>query len=185
MAEPILSVRDLKTYFLADEGVVRAVDGTSFDLFPARRWASSANPAAARASPRVPSCASSSVPAASSAARSCCAARWWRGGSRDAAVRRRAMRQIRGGEIGLVFQEPMSSLSAFHTIGNQLIEAIRLHCATVQAARGRVRSSCWRWSAFPARRSGRCVFVRIVRRPAPAGDDRPGAGGRAARADRR
>ena len=37
------------------------------------------------------------------------------------------MRGIRGGDIGLVFQEPMSSLSAFHTIGNQLQEAIRLH----------------------------------------------------------
>jgi oligopeptide/dipeptide ABC transporter ATP-binding protein len=37
------------------------------------------------------------------------------------------IRAIRGGEIGLVFQEPMSSLSAFHTIGNQLVEAIRLH----------------------------------------------------------
>src|SRR6185436_18467748 len=39
----------------------------------------------------------------------------------------REMRDIRGGEIGYVFQEPMSSLSAFYTIGNQLIEAIRLH----------------------------------------------------------
>ncbi len=37
------------------------------------------------------------------------------------------IREIRGGEIGLVFQEPMSSLSAFHTIGNQLLEAIGLH----------------------------------------------------------
>ncbi|NJO37617.1 MAG: ABC transporter ATP-binding protein [Rhizobiales bacterium] len=37
------------------------------------------------------------------------------------------MRAIRGGEIGYVFQEPMSSLSAFHTIGNQVTEAIRLH----------------------------------------------------------
>ena len=36
MAEPILSVRDLHTHFFADEGVVRAVDGTSFDLFPGR-----------------------------------------------------------------------------------------------------------------------------------------------------
>ena len=41
----------------------------------------------------------------------------------------REARSIRGGEIGLVFQEPMSSLSAFHSIGNQLIEAIRLHAA--------------------------------------------------------
>ena len=33
MAEPILSVRNLHTHFFADEGVVRAVDGTSFDLY--------------------------------------------------------------------------------------------------------------------------------------------------------
>ena len=39
----------------------------------------------------------------------------------------RALRDIRGGEIGLVFQEPMSSLSPVHTIGSQLMEAIRLH----------------------------------------------------------
>ena len=36
MAEPILSVRDLETFFRPDEGVVRAVDGASFDLYPGR-----------------------------------------------------------------------------------------------------------------------------------------------------
>ena len=49
------------------------------------------------------------------------------------------MRAIRGGEIGLVFQEPMSSLSAFHTVGNQLIEAIRLHSALSKRA-ARIRA---------------------------------------------
>ncbi len=50
----------------------------------------------------------------------------------------REMRAIRGGEIGYVFQEPMSSLSSFHTIGNQLIEAIRLHSSlSKKAARSR------------------------------------------------
>jgi len=39
----------------------------------------------------------------------------------------REMRSVRGGEIALVFQEPMTSFSAFHTVGNQIIEAIRLH----------------------------------------------------------
>jgi len=38
-----------------------------------------------------------------------------------------AMRSIRGRRIGLVFQEPMSSLSPVHTIGSQIVEAIRLH----------------------------------------------------------
>jgi peptide/nickel transport system ATP-binding protein len=38
-----------------------------------------------------------------------------------------AMRAIRGGEIALVPQEPMAALSPVHTIGNQLVEAVRLH----------------------------------------------------------
>jgi peptide/nickel transport system ATP-binding protein len=39
----------------------------------------------------------------------------------------RPMRAIRGRRIGLVFQEPMSSLSPVHTIGSQIVEAVRLH----------------------------------------------------------
>lgn len=39
----------------------------------------------------------------------------------------RQIRQIRWGEIAMVFQEPMTSLSPVHTIGNQMIEALRLH----------------------------------------------------------
>ena len=41
----------------------------------------------------------------------------------------RTMRGIRGRRIGMVFQEPMSSLSPVHTIGSQLIESVRLHNA--------------------------------------------------------
>ncbi len=37
------------------------------------------------------------------------------------------IRQIRGKEISMIFQEPMSSLSVMHTVGNQIIETIRLH----------------------------------------------------------
>ncbi len=39
----------------------------------------------------------------------------------------RAFRAIRGGRISIIFQEPMTSLSPLHTIGNQIIEAVRLH----------------------------------------------------------
>lgn len=41
--------------------------------------------------------------------------------------RSRDLLRIRGGRIGLVFQEPMSSLSPVHTIGSQIVEALRLH----------------------------------------------------------
>jgi len=51
----------------------------------------------------------------------------------------RVMRSIRGREIGLVFQEPMTSFSPVHTVGNQIIEAIRLHMR-VSAAEARRRA---------------------------------------------
>jgi len=38
-----------------------------------------------------------------------------------------AVRRLRGGEIGMIFQEPMASFSPVYTIGNQMVEAIRLH----------------------------------------------------------
>ncbi len=41
--------------------------------------------------------------------------------------RGREIRAIRGGRVGMIFQEPMSSLSPVHTIGSQIVEAIRLH----------------------------------------------------------
>ncbi|MET4128100.1 ABC transporter ATP-binding protein [Roseovarius sp. MBR-6] len=39
----------------------------------------------------------------------------------------RALRHLRGGEIGMIFQEPMASFSPVYTIGNQIMETIRLH----------------------------------------------------------
>jgi peptide/nickel transport system ATP-binding protein len=45
----------------------------------------------------------------------------------------RGMRQIRGREIALVFQEPMTSFSPVHTIGSQIIETIRLHTGVSRA----------------------------------------------------
>ena len=39
----------------------------------------------------------------------------------------RAMRDIRGGRISIIFQEPMTALSPLHTIGNQIGEALALH----------------------------------------------------------
>lgn len=46
----------------------------------------------------------------------------------------RALMEIRGGKIGLIFQEPMSSLSPVHTIGSQIMETLRLHRGMDKAA---------------------------------------------------
>jgi peptide/nickel transport system ATP-binding protein len=49
------------------------------------------------------------------------------------------MRAIRGDDIALIFQEPMTSFSPYHTVGNQIIEAIRLH-SDLSAKEARVRA---------------------------------------------
>jgi oligopeptide/dipeptide ABC transporter ATP-binding protein len=139
MAEPILSVRGLRTHFFADEGVVRAVDGTSFDLMAGRTLGIVGESGCGK-----------SVTARSILG---IVERPGRVIEGEILLRRAdgsttdivglppdgpEMRAIRGGEIGLVFQEPMSSLSAFHTVGAQLIEAIRLHAPlSKKAARDR------------------------------------------------
>jgi len=141
MVEPILSVRELCTWFHQDEGVVRAVDGASFDLEPGRTLgivgeSGCGKSVTARSILRI-------------------VERPGRVESGQILLRRpdgsvvdlvkldgqgSEMRAIRGGEIGYVFQEPMSSLSSFHTIGNQLIEAIRLH-SSVSKKEARARAA--------------------------------------------
>ena len=54
----------------------------------------------------------------------------------------RDMRHLRGGRIGMIFQEPMSSLSPIHTIGNQIEEALRLHQPVAHGARVARPSTC-------------------------------------------
>jgi peptide/nickel transport system ATP-binding protein len=128
MAEPILSVRDLNTWFHQDEGIVRAVDGASFDLEPGRTLgivgeSGCGKSVTARSILRI-------VERPGRVEGGHILLRRADGRVTDLARldgQGREMRAIRGGEIGYVFQEPMSSLSSFHTIGNQLIEAIRLH----------------------------------------------------------
>ena len=128
MAEPILSVRGLETYFRPDEGVVRAVDGASFDLYPGGTLgivgeSGCGKSVSARSILRI-------VERPGQVEGGEILLRRANGQVIDLAKidpRSREMREIRGGEIGYIFQEPMSSLSAFYTIGNQLIEAIRLH----------------------------------------------------------
>ena len=119
---------------------------------PARCWASSAKAAAARASPCGRSCSSSSGRAASPRARSTSARDGRRRRSR-AACRRAApeMRDIRGGEIALIPQEPMAAFSPVHTVGDQIIEAILLH------------SHRWQPDRKLSRREARDITVGLFR----------------------
>lgn len=135
---PVLSVRDLKTHFKLDEGVVRAVDGVSFDLYPGEVVGivgesgcgkSVAMKSVLRLVQRPGRIVGGEIiyrrPAASEAD-----ARKGQAQEIDLAKlapHGRRMRKVRGGDIALIPQEPMASFSPLHSIGEQIVEAIRLH----------------------------------------------------------
>ncbi|HEX9116924.1 MAG TPA: ABC transporter ATP-binding protein [Anaerolineae bacterium] len=126
--QPLLAVRNLKTYFYQDEGVVKAVDGASFALAPGKTLgivgeSGCGKSVTARSILRIVEQPGRIVEGEILLQRP--------GGQAIDLTRLnpdgREMRAIRGRDIGLVFQEPMTSFSPVHTVGNQIVEAIRLH----------------------------------------------------------
>jgi len=129
---PILSVENLHTYFRQDEGVVRAVEGASFDLYPGKTLGIVGESGCGK------SVTARSILRIVEEPGKIMQGNIWlqQPGSNGSSQRvdlttlgedSQEIRDIRGGEIALIFQEPMTSFSAFHTVGNQIIEAIRLH----------------------------------------------------------
>ena len=103
------------------------------------------------------------------------------------ACREREIREMRGDDITIIFQEPMTSLNPLHTIERQigeiLLAASRPHR---RARRARASSSCSTQVGIPnPRDAAEELSAPAVRRPAPARDDRDGARQRAGPADRR
>jgi peptide/nickel transport system ATP-binding protein len=131
--EPLLSVRNLKTYFQQDEGLVRAVDGVSFDVAPGGTLgvvgeSGCGKSVTARSILRIVDRPGRIVegeirfrrrPTNGVAAEVVDLAKLEANGAE--------MRAIRGAEIALIFQEPMSSFSPVHSVGSQIVEAILLH----------------------------------------------------------
>ncbi len=126
--ESLLEVRDLKTHFFTDEGLVKAVDGVSLSLKRGQTLcvvgeSGCGKSVTARSILRI-------VPAPGRIVAGEIHFRGRTGETIDLArmnPKGRAIRQIRGREISMIFQEPMSSLSPVHTIGSQIMEAILLH----------------------------------------------------------
>jgi peptide/nickel transport system ATP-binding protein len=130
--QPILSVRNLKTFFYQDEGVVQAVDGASFDIYAGRTLgivgeSGCGKSVTARSILRIVERPGMIVEGEILLRRDMGDGRIQEIDLAQEDDDSRLMREIRGGEIALIFQEPMTSLSPHYTVGNQIIEAIRLH----------------------------------------------------------
>jgi oligopeptide/dipeptide ABC transporter ATP-binding protein len=143
MADPLLDVSDLKIHFFTDEGVVKAVDGVDLTIERGKTLCLVGESGCGKS---VTSRAFMQI-----------IRRPGRIVSGEMLLRRKLddgteetidvakldpkgdlIRDIRGKEIAMIFQEPMTSLSLMHTIGDQIMEMIQLHTnATKQEARER------------------------------------------------
>ena len=121
-AEPILDIADLRTWFFTRDGVVRAVDGVSFHVIPGETLAIVGESGCGKSVTAlsvlrlIPSPPGRIVSGAI------------RFAERDLLRLSEAeMRDVRGNEISMIFQEPMTSLNPVLTIGRQIAETLTLH----------------------------------------------------------
>jgi peptide/nickel transport system ATP-binding protein len=122
MAERLLDVKNLKTYFFTDEGVVRAVDGVDLyidkgeTLGVVGESGCGKSVTALSIMKLIPQPPGRIVEGQISY-----------DGTNLVDLQPNRMRKIRGKEISMIFQEPMTSLNPVFTCGEQIAEAIRLH----------------------------------------------------------
>jgi len=120
--EPILDIAELRTWFFTRDGVVRAVDGVSFHVIPGETLAIVGESGCGKSVTAlsilrlIPSPPGRIVSGAIHFA------------GRDLlGLSEAEMRQVRGNEISMIFQEPMTSLNPVLTIGRQIAETLTLH----------------------------------------------------------
>ena len=139
-AIPLLQVRDLSTHFPVRNGTIKAVDGVSFDVERGRTLcvvgeSGSGKSVTARSILQIVDEPGRIMGGSMVLNRA-------DGSSVDLAKlpsRGKEIRAVRGAEIAMIFQEPMSSLSPVHTVGNQIIEVLQLH---IKMSKAEARARC-------------------------------------------
>jgi peptide/nickel transport system ATP-binding protein len=130
--EPLLQVSDLRTWFFTDAGVVRAVDGVSFTLNRGETLGIVGESGSGKSV-----AAKSIMNLLEEPARIVAGSIRFRG-REITTLSEDALREVRGAEIAMVFQDPMTSLNPVLRISRQLIETMTAHDRfTSEAARGR------------------------------------------------
>jgi oligopeptide/dipeptide ABC transporter ATP-binding protein len=117
----LLSVRDLHTTFKTDDGDVRAVDGVTFDIRRGEVFAIVGESGSGKSVTSM-----SILGLLPETAEISGEGLLWKGEDLLAADAER-MRQVRGGEIAMIFQDPLSALNPVHTVGKQIGEMVRIH----------------------------------------------------------
>ena len=122
MSSPILQVRDLRTYFRTDDGLVKAVDGVSFDLEPGETLGIVGESGCGKSVTALSVMGLIPQPPGEFA-----------GGRVDFGdievlhASDARLKELRGNHVAMIFQDPMTSLNPFLTVERQLTEVLELH----------------------------------------------------------
>jgi len=120
--ELLLEVKNLKTYFHTEDGVVKAVDGVSFEIYKGEVLGIVGESGCGKSVTSLSIMRLVQEPPGKISADTLTFE-----GAEILKKSESAMRRIRGNDISMIFQEPMTSLNPVYTVGNQISEAIILH----------------------------------------------------------
>lgn len=129
MSDKLLEVKNLKTYFYTDNGVVKSVDDVSFDV---RRGKTLGVVGESGCGKSITSL--SIMQLVETPPGKIVNGEIFYEGEDLLKKSKDEMRKIRGGEIAMIFQEPMTSLNPVFTVGQQIMEALSLHTKLDKAA---------------------------------------------------
>jgi len=121
MTAPVLQIKDLKTQFFTDDGVVQAVDGVSFDLYPGETLGIVGESGCGK------SVTALSILRLMQEPGRIVAGQILFKGSDIVTMSGEEVREIRGKDIAMIFQDPLSSLNPVLTVGFQIEEAMEAH----------------------------------------------------------
>ena len=122
MPEPALSVRDLTVEFATEDGVVHAVTDVSWDVHAGEVLGVVGESGSGKSVSMMTILGLIPMPPGRIVSGEA-----WYGGENLLELPKDRLRKIRGGEIAMIFQDPMTSLNPVFTIGNQISEAIKAH----------------------------------------------------------
>ena len=180
--EPVLSIRDLTVEFKTEDGVVHAVEDVTYDIAAGETLGIVGESGSGKSVSMLAVLGLIPQPPG----RIVRGEAFYKG--RDLLqMPKGELRRIRGGEVAMVFQDPMTSLNPVLKVGEQLSEAIQAHNDDVSDKESRERAvaaarACRRPESGTALRP---VPARVLGRNAPARDDRDGDSQLAVPPDRR
>ena len=122
MSEKLLEVKNLKTYFYTDDGVVKSVDGVSFSVEKGKTLGIVGESGCGKSITSL-----SIMQLVEKTPGKIVDGEIIYEGEDLLKKNKEEMRKIRGGQIAMIFQEPMTSLNPVFTVGEQIMEALRIH----------------------------------------------------------